>query len=342
MTGGVIFERQDDGMQSSRMISCLLLLQGKRRMTARELAATLEVSMRTVYRDVEALGAAGVPIHMERGALGGIVLADDYRRALAQFSTDELQALFASGPGPLADIGMATPAAALQKLAGALPAMQRRAAESSRDRLFVDHNRWSRAEQPTEVLVALRKAAEENRRVRMQYRDRSGTATNRVIDPLGLVAKAGVWYAISREGDKGYRTFRAERIQRVDVLPETFVRPADFVLEAYWRESVSTIERQTQETFDVVLRVENAALPKVTSFWEHAILAEEAASTTLRVGFPSRDVALAQIIVLGASALDILSPPGIPAAIVARAADAIARYGSSANEIVMPASAKPK
>jgi predicted DNA-binding transcriptional regulator YafY len=329
-------------MQSSRMISCLLLLQGKRRMTARELAGMLEVSTRTVYRDVEALGAAGVPIHMERGALGGIVLADDYRRALAQFSTGELQSLFASGPGPFADLGMATPTAALQKLAGALPAMQRRAAESSRDRLFMDHNRWSRGEQPTGVLVALRKAAEGDRRVRMQYRDRSGTATDRVIDPLGLVAKAGVWYAIAREGDKGYRTFRAQRIQRVDVLAETFVRPSDFALEAYWNESVSTIERQTQETFDVVLRVENDALPKVSSFWEHAVLAEDDTSTTLRVGFPSQDVALMQILVLGASALEILSPPGIAAAIVARAADAIERYGSSANAIVMPASANPK
>ncbi len=311
-------------------------------MTARELAAMLEVSPRTVYRDVEALCAAGVPIHMERGVLGGIVLADDYRRALAQFSTDELQSLFASGPGPFADLGMATPAAALQKLAGALPAMQRRAAESSRERLVVDHNRWSRGEQPTDILVTLRKAAEENRRVRLHYRDRSGNVTDRVVDPLGLVAKAGVWYAISREGGKGYRTFRAQRIQRVDVLAETFVRPSDFALEAYWSESVSTIERQTQETFDVVLRVENDALPKVSSFWDHAILAEDAASTTLRLCFPSRDVALMQILVLDASVLEILSPPGIPAAIVARAAEAIERYGSSANEIVMPASAKPK
>jgi predicted DNA-binding transcriptional regulator YafY len=324
------------------MISCLLLLQGKRRMTARELATMLEVSMRTVYRDVEALGAAGVPIHMERGALGGIVLADDYRRALAQFSTDELQALFASGPGPLADLGMATPAAALQKLAGALPVMQRRAAEASRERLFVDHNRWSRGEQPTGVLVTLRKAAEENRRVRMQYRDRTGTVTDRAIDPLGLVAKAGVWYVISREGDKGYRTFRAQRIVRLDVLGETFVRPSDFALEAYWNESVSAIERQTQETFDVVLRVENDGLPKVSSFWEHAILAEDPSSTTLRVGFPSRDYAIVQILVLDASVLEILSPPDMPAAIVARAADATRRYGSSANEIVIPASAKPK
>jgi predicted DNA-binding transcriptional regulator YafY len=176
----------------------------------------------------------------------------------------------------------------------------------------------------------------------MQYRDRTGTVTDRAIDPLGLVAKAGVWYLISREGDKGYRTFRAQRIVRVDVLGETFVRPSDFALEAYWNESVSAIERQTQETFDVVLRVENDALPKVSSFWEHAILAEDPSSTTLRVGFPSRDYAIVQILVLDASVLEILSPPDMPAAIVARAADATRRYGSSANEIVIPASAKPK
>jgi len=107
-------------MQSQRLISCLLLLQGKPRTTARELSRHLAVSMRTVYRDVGALCEAGVPIHMERGPLGGIVLASDYRRAIAHFTDDELQAHFAVGPGPMSDIGLASQSLALQKLAGAL------------------------------------------------------------------------------------------------------------------------------------------------------------------------------------------------------------------------------
>src|ERR1017187_8075167 len=139
-------------MQSHRLISCLQLLQGERRLTARYLSQQLGVSMRTVYRDVEALCEAGVPLHMERGPLGGIVLADGYRRALAQFTNDELQSLFVAGSGPMADLGIASHREALLKLAGALPAQQRQTAKTSRERLLLDHNRWGRGEQPTALL----------------------------------------------------------------------------------------------------------------------------------------------------------------------------------------------
>src|SRR5450631_4915166 len=125
-------------MQSQRLMACLQLLQGERRLTARYLARELGVSMRTVYRDVEALGEAGVPVHMERGPQGGIVLADDYRRALAQFTSDELQSLFAARIGPMADLGIASHREALLKLAGALPAPQRRTAQTTRERLLLD------------------------------------------------------------------------------------------------------------------------------------------------------------------------------------------------------------
>jgi len=315
-------------------------------MTARELATALEVSQRTVYRDVEALCRAGVPVHMERGSLGGVVLADDYRRALASFSTDELRSLFSAGPGPLADLGIAAQPHALQKLAGALPALQRRALETSRDRLLVDHNRWSRARQPTDVLQRLRAAADENRRATIRYRDRGGVQTERDVEPLGLVAKAGVWYLIAREAEKGYRTFRAERIEGVAVRDERFDRPADFNLEDHWNASVISIERQSQETFDVVLRLDTSALPKVTSFWDCTIVAADGAETTLRIAFPSRDVAIVQTLVLGAALREIVSPADVTSSIVACARAALVRYdssyGASAKSIVTPASAKPK
>jgi len=125
MTRAVILSTEDLLTHSQRLISCLLLLKGKPRTTARELSRHLAVSMRTVYRDVEALCEAGVPIHMERGSLGGII-ASDYRRAIAHITDDELQALFAVGPGPMSDIGLASQTLALQKLAGALPAIRGR------------------------------------------------------------------------------------------------------------------------------------------------------------------------------------------------------------------------
>ena len=312
-------------MSSQRLVSCLLLLQGGRRLTARELARKLEVSMRTVYRDVEALCASGVPIHMERGPLGGIVLADDYRRALAQFTTGELQALFTSGPGPMPDLGIGSHAQALQKLVGALPAPQRRAAEAARDRLLLDHNRWGRGLQPTSILAQLRRACERGTRIELQYRDRSRTITDRTLEPLGLVAKAGVWYLIAREAEKGYRTFRVERILSVVERSDTFVRPDDFNLEAYWNASVASIESATETTYDVVVRVRSVAMERLTSFWKSETLADDGTTTTVRISFPSREMASVTVLVMGET-LDVVAPAELAETVVAYARAALAKY----------------
>ncbi len=315
-------------MRSQRLLSCLLLLQGKRRITARELARQLEVSMRTVYRDVEALGASGVPIYMERGPLGGVVLADDYRRALAQFTDDELQALFASGPGPMADFGLTAQTQALQKIAGALPAPAREAIATGRARLFLDHNRWSRGEPPTDVLVQLRAAAHDDRCVRVRYRDRTGSPSDRRLDPLGLVAKAGVWYLIAREEEKGYRTFRIARITGVEILSATFVRPADFDLEAYWNASVVTNERLTGAPFEVVLLAGRSAAATL-AYWDPIVLTEDGTLATLRIAFPTREAAVNNVLLV-AHDVHIISPAELADEIIARARMAITRFASLA------------
>jgi len=312
-------------MRSQRLVSCMLLLQGKRRLTAGQLARTLEVSTRTVYRDVEALSEAGVPVHMERGPHGGIVLADDYRRALAQFTNDELQTLFAAAAGPMTDLGIMSHPQALQKLAGALPAAQRRAAESSRERLLLDHNRWSRGDQPTGILVGLRKAIAEERRVRMRYRDRNGAVTERPIDPLGLVAKAGIWYLVAREAEKGDRTFRAQRILAIEETSERFTRPADFNLEEHWRASVAAIERRPEATYDIVIRVSLEALANFTSYWESTVLAEETDTAIVRIAFPSRQLAIVQVLVYG-DGIEVLEPSDLGGAIADYARRALTKY----------------
>jgi len=186
-------------MKGSRLLSMLLLLQGAERRSARELAAALEVSERTVHRDVEALCAAGVPVYAERGVYGGIALAAGYRRALTQFGDDEVRTLFISGSNPLVDLGLGVGhERALEKLAGALSDAQRKAVQKTRGRIHLDPRRWNQAVQPQEHLAALRRAVWDDRRVRLRYRDREAKTTERVIDPLGLVAKAGVWYLVAR------------------------------------------------------------------------------------------------------------------------------------------------
>jgi predicted DNA-binding transcriptional regulator YafY len=317
-------------MRSQRLISCLQLLQGERRLTARYLAQQLEVSMRTVYRDVEALSQAGVPIHMERGPLGGIVLADGYRRALAQFTTDELQSLFAGGSGPLTDLGIVAQPEALRKLAGALPDHQRRAATTTRERLLLDHNRWGRGPQPTKLLIELRRAIEIQRRVRLDYRDRSGALTGRVVDPLGLVAKAGVWYLIAREAEKGYRTFRVQRVIAVDVESASFTRPTDFDLETYWNSSVATLELRSEAGYPVVVRLPPDAVHAFARYWQPTILAQDADRATLQIAFSSRDAAVAEIIMFE-HALDIVSPPDLVEAVVAFADAVVQKYRRAAS-----------
>jgi predicted DNA-binding transcriptional regulator YafY len=262
---------------------------------------------------------------MERGPAGGIVLADDYRRALAQFSNDELQALFMAAAGPMTDLGLISPSRALQKLAGALPPPQRRAAEANRDRLLLDHNRWARGEQPTAVLRRLRRAIAEQLAVRLEYRDRAGALTSRRLEPLGLVAKAGIWYLVAHEAEKGLRTFRAQRIVSVEETGDGFERPADFDLEAHWNASVASIEARPSGAYDTVVRVRIDTLAPLTAYWDFTLLAEEPDFATLRVAFPNRDVAVAQLLALG-DGVQILEPAELPEAIVAYAREVLARY----------------
>jgi predicted DNA-binding transcriptional regulator YafY len=314
-------------MKSDRLVSLMLLLQARSRRSARALADALEVSIRTIYRDVEALSAAGVPIYAERGSNGGIVLADGYRQAIAQFSTDELHALFVTATDPLADLGVRGHEHALHKLEGALPDLQRRAARKARERVLLDHNRWYRTQQPAEVLAALRRAVWDERLLRMQYRDRTGAATTRVIQPLGLVSKAGIWYLIAREPQGELRTFRAERIVSIEELAEHFERPADFDLETYWRSSQTAMERPA-EWYDAVLQVSSDALEMVTAFWECEAIEESENAKTLRIRFPSYKGAVSSIAGWGSS-VRVVHPADLRDAVIEYARELLRAYSVS-------------
>jgi predicted DNA-binding transcriptional regulator YafY len=315
-------------MKSGRLLAMLLLLQAKGRASARELAAHLEVSSRTVYRDLDALSAAGVPVHAERGVNGGIVLADGYRKALTQFTEEELRALFVSGDNPLADIGMGDKRPlALEKLVGALPEPQRKAVEMARDRIYLDPRRWKQADQPREHLATLRVAIWEDRQVRLHYRDQNRKATVRVIDPLGLVAKAGIWYLVARSGED-MRTFRAERIVEVEEMDDRFERPADFDLMAYWREWAKRFE-ESLPSYAILMRVSSEWLDDVTGYWESRIVTgtPRAESVLVRVVFPNPEVAVHQLVAWGRK-VEIVEPADVCALVLQRAREILAQYSA--------------
>jgi predicted DNA-binding transcriptional regulator YafY len=229
-------------MRASRLLSILTTLQARGRVTAQALAEANEVSVRTVYRDIDALSAAGIPVYSERGSDGGYRLLDGYRTRLNGLSPKEAEALFLVGlSGPAADLGLgAAMAAAELKLLVALPAELRAGAERMRARFHLDAPAWfGESERPAHLpLVA--SAVWEQRRIRIRYRSWKAEK-DREVEPLGLVLKSGAWYLVGRvDGDA--RTYRISRILDLAVLESRFERPASFDLAAYWRTGTQRLE----------------------------------------------------------------------------------------------------
>lgn len=231
-------------MRASRLLSVLLLLQNRGRMTAEQLAGELEVSVRTVYRDIEALSAAGVPVYADRGRAGGYQLVAGYRTRLTGMTEEEAQSLSLAGvPVAAAELGLGTVLAAAQlKLYAALPEELRGRAARVAERFYLDVPGWHRGIESLEVLADVADAVWEQRRLRVSYRRWDGSSVERELDPLGLVLKGGAWYLAARcDGDE--RTYRVSRIDALEA-GERFERPAGFDLAAYWRDWSEAFERR--------------------------------------------------------------------------------------------------
>jgi predicted DNA-binding transcriptional regulator YafY len=241
-------------MRATRLVSLLLVLQTRGQLTAGELAGLLEISVRTVHRDMESLAAAGVPVEAVRGPTGGYRLAGGYRTRLTGLTADEAEALFAAGmPGPAAELGLGGElAAARLKLLAALPSeLQERASRASR--LFhLDTRGWFRAEDSVPHLPALSSAVWRGCRVRIRYREGS-RVVQRTVDPLGLVLKGGAWYLIARRS-AGMRVYRVSRVASVRALDDPFDRPAGFELADFWEEWSRAFE-QSRARIEVTVRV---------------------------------------------------------------------------------------
>jgi predicted DNA-binding transcriptional regulator YafY len=242
-------------MRADRLFSIVLLLQSHRLLTARSLAERLEVSERTILRDMEALSAAGVPVVAERGAGGGWSLLGEYRTNLTGLSEAEAQALFVTRPARLlADLKLEKAAeGALLKLLAALPTAYRRGAEQARRRIHLDVSGWQRAEEAAPLLHVLQDAVWQERRLRMRYGREGYDARERVVDPLGLVAKGSVWYLVAGVGDE-VRSYRASRVAAAELLDEACRRPEGFDLAEFWERSAAEF-RATRPRYRVVARV---------------------------------------------------------------------------------------
>ena len=232
------------GMRASRLLSTLLLLQTRGRMTAQELADELEVSVRTVYRDIESLSVAGVPVYADRGPTGGYQLLDGYRTRLTGLTTDEADSLFLAGmPGPAAELGLGTVVATAElKMLAALPPDLRARASRIRERFHLDAPGWLREADDVPFLAEIADSVWNERMVEIRYRRwKTPREVTRRLAPLGVVLKAGTWYLVGLAGDD-LRTFRVSNVLAVQALDERFSRPADFDLAAYWQEWADQFE----------------------------------------------------------------------------------------------------
>lgn len=310
-------------MKSDRLISLLLLLQSAQRRTARELAGRLEVSERTIYRDVDALAASGVPVYTERGPEGGISLADGYRKALTHFGEDEVRALFISGSAILADLGLgANLDRALEKLRGGFSDVQRKAAEKARGRIHIDQRRWYQSDPPVERLALLRRAVWDDRCLDIVYEDRQRARTTRVVDPYGLVSKAGVWYLVARTAE-GYRSFRVDRMCDVGERHEHFERDPAFDLDEHWRQSATKL-RDGLPRFYVIVRPDAQATDMIVGFWP-ADWIERDGERLLQIEFSSEGMAISQMVSWGIH-VDLIDPLSLCEPILARARAVCERY----------------
>lgn len=316
-------------------MSLLLLLQTRGRMTAHELAAELEVSVRTVYRDVESLGSAGVPIYADRGPAGGYQLLDGYRTRLTGMTGDEAGTLFLAGmPGPAAELGLGSVLAAAElKLRASLPGELADRADRVRERFHLDAPGWFRADEPTPHLSTVAEAVWSARLLAIRYRRwKAPREVTRTLHPLGVVLKAGRWYLVATARERT-TSYRVANILDAEVLDAPAERPPGFDLAGYWREWADRYERSVY-TSTATVRMTESALQRMAFVFppEMSRSAREAAGPPDRDGWLITTVPIESIrhghielLKLGAEA-EVLDPPELRACFADTARGLAATY----------------
>jgi predicted DNA-binding transcriptional regulator YafY len=320
-------------MRASRLVSILLLLQARGRLTAAQLAAELEVSVRTIYRDVESLHTAGIPLYGDAGHRGGYQLVDGYRTRLTGLSADEAKALSLSGlPGPAAELGLGSVLAAAQlKIRAALPPALADQVGQVQARFHLDASTWYGASDEIPFLPAVADAVWRCRALSVRYRRwKEPTDVDRRLEPYGVVLKAGRWYLVAGPGSP--RTYRVDQILDLTELEDEFVIPAGFDLAGYWQRYKSEFFGRLYRA-EASVRLSPAALGTLSGPEAEAVArtgsAEPDGWTRAVLPVESAELALRQFLALGPE-IEVLEPPDLRARLAAAIHAAAARYPLSA------------
>jgi len=316
-------------MRADRLLSILLLLQAHGRTTARTLAKRLEVSERTILRDMDALSGAGVPVTAERGVGGGWRLIDGYQTKLTGLTSPEIQSLFLARPPKLmADLGLQQASeAAWIKLQAALPIEVRGQAEFVRQRILVDARGWRDSAEAISSLPVLLEALWRGRRVRFDYERSPAGESERVVDPLGLVARGNSWYLVADKGEQR-RTYRVSRITGAALLDEPGRRPPGFDLAEHWERAAAEF-RDKLPRYHATFLADPVVMPWVR--YRGQRLEQETPEgdrLRIRVRFDVEHEALQFALGLG-RAIEVLEPEALRARVCEEAEALLARYRSA-------------
>ncbi len=300
-------------MRASRLLSILILLQIRGRITADALAAEFEVSTRTIYRDVDELSAAGIPVQSDRGPGGGFQLLDGYRTHLTGLASDEAEAMFMIGmPGPASALGLGGAATeAGRKLLASLPPGASEGAGRIGARFHLDPVEWYRIEETVQHLPELARAVLDQHVVTMRYESWTATREWR-IEPLGLVLKAGAWYLVARGGKK-IRIFKVANILEQAVQTTTFERPRQFDLPNYWTNELARFEAGLRPE-SATLRASPIGLKRLSVLGAYALEAVQKAGAAdsdgwTRLRLPIENTEQAALLCLGiGSEIEVIEP----------------------------------
>jgi predicted DNA-binding transcriptional regulator YafY len=320
-------------MRADRLLSIVLLLQVHRRITAGELARRLEVSRRTIYRDMDVLSAAGIPVAAERGTGGGWFLLDTYQTKLTGLNPTEIQALFLPQPDHLlSDLGLRQASqAALVKLLAALPAMYRRDAEYVRQRIHIDSAGWRHSDEDISFLPTVQEAIWQERKLQLTYQLSTGPVVKPLLDPLGLVAKGSVWYLVAVYDGAGC-VYRVSRIHAAAVMDEPCVRPEGFDLAEFWKKSSAEFLASLPR-YPATVRLDPAILSQVRHTrcmgLEEVGAPDDEGWVQVCVQFETLEEASRYVVGFGAK-MEVIEPQALRDRVIVLAQSVVDRYAQGA------------
>jgi len=318
-------------MRADRLLSLMMLLQSRKHMTAEALAGELEVSKRTIYRDIDALSVAGVPVYANGGPGGGYALLDSYRTTLTGLNTNEIQALFMlTIPSPILDLGVSKHIkAAILKLTSSFTDNHKEDASRLRQRLHLDASSWFQIDEPVPLLKTIQEAVWKDSQLLISYR-RHGALSERTLSPYGLVAKASIWYLVAAT-EQGMRVYRVSRIEAAQITQTQFTRPTAFNLAEFWRDWV-THYKTSLPSYPVTLRIGPdlaLVLPYMLGSHVRALIEQSQPDSDgwriIKYTFERVEEAQTYVLGMGAS-VDVITPEELRVNVLKIATDVVAHY----------------